>query len=149
VNLSCGNCKTIQSFSGDPPKCDVCGWVYDISDTPYWQNLRIQRHQPVSAEANEEKRIFSKLFGVVFALIIFVLVWNFWLTPEKERLANEYSVSQDKVFIEPKPHGCDFDDAPLGNKHCRYEKQVDVERACPGPDCKVTVVYVGWRKVEE
>jgi hypothetical protein len=27
VNLSCGNCKAIQSFSGDPPKCDVCGWV--------------------------------------------------------------------------------------------------------------------------
>jgi hypothetical protein len=26
VNLSCGNCKTIRSFSGQPLRCDVCGW---------------------------------------------------------------------------------------------------------------------------
>jgi hypothetical protein len=26
MNLSCGNCKTIRSFSGQPLKCDVCGW---------------------------------------------------------------------------------------------------------------------------
>jgi hypothetical protein len=28
MNLSCGNCKTIRSFSGQPPACDECGWVY-------------------------------------------------------------------------------------------------------------------------
>ena len=25
--LSCGNCKTVRSFSGTPPTCEVCGWV--------------------------------------------------------------------------------------------------------------------------
>jgi hypothetical protein len=51
VNLSCGNCKTIQSFSGDPPKCDVCGWVCgtESTDTAYWQNLRILRYEPVDS----------------------------------------------------------------------------------------------------
>jgi hypothetical protein len=27
MNLSCGNCKTIRSFSGQPLACDKCGWV--------------------------------------------------------------------------------------------------------------------------
>jgi hypothetical protein len=27
MNLSCANCRAIYSFSGDPPKCDTCGWV--------------------------------------------------------------------------------------------------------------------------
>jgi predicted RNase H-like HicB family nuclease len=33
VNLYCGNCKAIQSFSGDPPKCDVCGCVSGTEST--------------------------------------------------------------------------------------------------------------------
>jgi hypothetical protein len=28
MNLSCGNCKAIRSFSGQPPTCDECRWVY-------------------------------------------------------------------------------------------------------------------------
>lgn len=76
-------------------------------------------------------------------------VFYYWLVPEKQRIADQYKITEDKVFLEPKPHGCDFDDAPLGNKHCHYEKVVDVERACPGPDCQVTGVYVSWRKAEE
>ena len=28
MNLSCENCKAIRSFSGEPPACDECGWVY-------------------------------------------------------------------------------------------------------------------------
>lgn len=91
-------------------------------------------------------------------LIRGILIWGFvlicgfallvyWLTPEKERLASKYRVSQDHVVIEPKPHGCDFEDAPLGSKHCHYERVVDAERECPS--CRVTSVYVSWRKVEE
>jgi hypothetical protein len=33
VNLSCGSCKAIQSFSGDPLKCGVCGWVCVVDKT--------------------------------------------------------------------------------------------------------------------
>lgn len=28
MNLSCGRCNAIRSFSGTPPACDMCGWVY-------------------------------------------------------------------------------------------------------------------------
>lgn len=92
--------------------------------------------------------MFSKLFGWG-SVIAVILVMLHWLTPEKKRLADEYKITQDKVFVEPKPHGCDFDDAPLGSKHCHYEKVVQTEKACDGPDCRVTAVYESWKKVEE
>jgi hypothetical protein len=89
-----------------------------------------------------------KLFwaGIFLALVAGAF---YWLTPEQDKLAAEYHIPKANVIIEPKPYGCDFDDAPLGNKHCHYEKIVDTEKACPGPDCRVTSVYVSWRKVEE
>jgi hypothetical protein len=34
-------------------------------------------------------------------------------------------------------------------EHCRLERLEEITRTCPGPDCKVTAVYVSWRKVEE
>jgi len=58
VNYSCGNCKTIRSFSGDPPACDTCGWVLgrtNNTDTPYWQDLRAQRQESISAESADHK----------------------------------------------------------------------------------------------
>jgi len=88
-----------------------------------------------------------KVLGLATVIIIYGVIWTYWLTPEQERIAQEYHISKDKVIIEPKPHGCDFDDAPLGNKHCHYEKVVNADRACPS--CGVTNVYVSWRKVEE
>jgi hypothetical protein len=42
VNLSCGNCKATQSFSGDPPKCDVCGWT--CGSEPVIQQYEFRRH---------------------------------------------------------------------------------------------------------
>ncbi len=66
--------------------------------------------------------------------------------PEKQRLAEKYQISQDAVSIAPKPHGCDFDDAPLGNKHCHYERKEELVRNEQG---KVIAVYVTWDKLEE
>jgi hypothetical protein len=86
-------------------------------------------------------------FWAVVAAIGYVLYLIF--ASDQTKLSNEYDLPQDHVFVQAKPHGCDFDDAPLGNKHCHYEKHVDVERACPRPDCRVTSVYVSWSKVDE
>lgn len=63
-------------------------------------------------------------------LVAFNYLLTYSLTTEKEGLAQEYRVSQDAIVIEPKPHGCAYDDAPLGNKHCHFEKFVDVQRVC-------------------
>jgi hypothetical protein len=77
-------------------------------------------------------------------LVLFGAVMSNW--PEKQRLANEYKVSQDQVFIEPQPHGCDFDDAPLGNKYCHFKKVLSTVKDEQG---KVTAVYVTWEKVQD
>jgi hypothetical protein len=82
-----------------------------------------------------------------FVGVIYVLYLIF--ASDQTKLASEYSVGEGHVFVQPKPHGCDCDDAPLGNKHCHYEKHVEVERACAAPDCRVTSVYVSWNKVDE
>ena|SRR5215469_5824760 len=86
------------------------------------------------------------LFIWVFLILLGFALLSYWLTPEQQRIVNEYHISKDKVFIEPKPHGCDFNDAPLGNKHCHYEKKQEVAKDEQG---HVTSVYVYWNKVQE
>jgi hypothetical protein len=118
----------------------VCGWVYAVSK-------------------EEERRDFADLNRVILqvifwgaAIVIGFLFLGFLasqFTRENEKLADKYNIKQDQVVIQPKPHGCDFDDAPLGNKHCHYEEVVDVGRVCDDPKCQVTGVHVSWRKVEE
>ena len=136
MKLPCANCKAIQSFSGDPPKCDVCDWV---------STEESQRHGLAKGLWNLVKALF--FWGVAFVFGFGLLLY--WFTPEKEKLADQYHVSQENVFVTAKPHGCDFNDAPLGNKHCHYEKYVDVERACPEVSCQVTVVHVRWQKTHQ
>jgi hypothetical protein len=153
MNLSCGKCKTIRPFSGDPPKCDVCGWVLG-TETPHPKNPS----EPLESESFKGKtadgvakavRFLIKItaFWLGFAGLVYVLYLIF--ASDQTKLSNEYNAPEDHVFVQPKPHGCDFDDAPLGSKHCHYEKHVEVERACPGPGCRVTSVYVSWSKVNE
>jgi hypothetical protein len=148
MNLSCGKCRAIRPFSGEPPKCDVCGWVYGdpakFMDKPFRQNLGKPRQS-----WEELGRTIGQLFVWGAVILIGLIVAVYWFTPEADQLAEQYHVPKDKIVIEPKPYGCDFNDAPLGNKHCHYEKAVDVTRACPGPECRVTAVFVSWRKVEE
>jgi hypothetical protein len=93
--------------------------------------------------------VFFKLIGVGLLAFAAIAAIGYWLTPEADQLGDECHVSKDKIIIEPKPHGCDYNDAPLGNNHCHHEKTVDAARACSGPQCQVTSVYVFWRKVED
>lgn len=148
LNLSCKRCKAIRPFSGQPPMCNACGWV--LGSPLEWIP---EKWTPPKAKI---KRLDSEALWTFVKFLFWgalicggLIAVTTWLTPEADRLAARYQTSKDKVIITPKPHGCDFDDAPLGNKHCHFEKTIDVERACPGQDCKVTFVYVSWRKNEE
>jgi hypothetical protein len=88
------------------------------------------------------------LGGLIVVGIVGVFLYEKF-APEKTKLSDEYNIPESQVYVDSKPHGCDFDDAPLGNKHCHYEKVVDVQRSCDAPSCPVTSVYVSWRKVED
>lgn len=102
-----------------------------MTSAEYWQHIRTQSKKVV-------------VWGAV--LTVGYLAWDYWLKPENERLADKYGVAKEMVYIAPKPHGCDFDDAPLGNKHCHYER---IESAPKDSEGKVTAVYVQWDKVQE
>ncbi|SPF46053.1 hypothetical protein SBA1_630002 [Candidatus Sulfotelmatobacter kueseliae] len=85
-------------------------------------------------------------FGCLVVLaVIGAVVW-FWLLPNKYRYSIEYDVATEKVYVQEKPHDCEWEKAPLGNKYCHFEKHVEPVKDDSG---KVTAVYVGWEKVEE
>jgi len=50
-------------------------------------------------------------------------------TAERAWFGAQYDADPNSVFIDPKPHDCEWDVAPLGNKLCRYRRDVRVENA--------------------
>jgi hypothetical protein len=133
MHLSCAKCQSLQTFSGEPLRCDACGTPLNTAaKTSHWDS---------------SKKMFDQL--VVWLVCAAGGIWAivYFLTPEKERLADKYHVQQSAVIIDAKPYGCDFNDAPLGDKHCHYQRHEDAVRACP--TCPVTGVYVWWEKVNE
>jgi hypothetical protein len=94
----------------------------------------------------EATKSVSKGLGWMGALFFGMYWMGYFLTPEKQHLAEKYQVSQDAVFIAPKPPGCDSEDARVGNKHCHFDRKEGVERDNQG---NITAVYVTWEKVQE
>jgi hypothetical protein len=98
------------------------------------------------------------IFGIV---VLAFVVW--WLVPDDWRIkyAAEYMLDTDRIVIEHKPFNCDWDSAPIGSKHCHYEKLVTVynqdDKIIEGPaqanplpdDQKSAKVHVGWQRVED
>lgn len=94
----------------------------------------------------EATKSLSKAFLWFGALFCGMYWMGYFLTPDKQHFAEKYHVSQDAVFIAPKRLGCEFDDAPVGNKHCHFDRKEGVARDDQG---NVTAVYVTWEKVQE
>ncbi len=170
MNLSCGQCKRIQPFSGEPPKCDVCGWALYGAKTsttesspksqsfgePLKDYARVTQ-TPKASKSSDTLVGLGCLLGLAVVAAIGFGVYYFIFMPDKDYLSSKYNVSSERVNAPPKPHGCDFDDAPLGNKHCHYNKHVYVydknlqmieidgtSRTCPtgcGPAYSVDEVF--------
>jgi hypothetical protein len=114
------------------------------------------------------------------------LIWSgaFWLVfylgdqawHSKWRYLVQYDVDRSHVHTEKEPHDCDFSIAPVGAKHCKYERSVSTlrwSRATDGtpivssdegktwntftPETGVAVptsstvkdVFVGWQKKDD
>jgi len=122
VNLSCGKCNAIRSFSGNPPACDVCGWVYKPAS------------ESAGAPSRQTKKDFSLsgLIGwIVFAVIVWFTLPASWTDPFV--YSTEYSINSDQVHRNNKPSDCDFMHAPLGDKGCHYKKTVTAYNAAEYP----------------
>jgi hypothetical protein len=100
-------------------------------------------HRPSLWEATKSLSKASFWLGTLFFCMYRM---GYFLTPEEQHLAEKYHVSQDAVFIAPKPHRCDFDDVPVGNKHCHFDRKEGVERDDQG---NIRSVSVTWDKVQE
>ena len=97
----------------------------------------------------------------VLAFAVWWMLPDNWQIKWQIKYAWEYSVDSDHVVIERKPHNCDWDSAPLGNKHCHYEAVVSTlnsagtvvesggkQNTAVG-DQNVTKVHVDWQRVED
>ena len=161
MNFPCNNCRTIRPFSGQPPRCEVCGWELHASPP----NKSDVPHREPGPWLGEEKVARGILPRVVFSAIVIVavayLAFHFgarsWLPalgkhaepPSQYGIALKYGVTMEQVIMDPKPPGCDFNDSPIGDKHCHFETLVNVVRSCLTPNCPVERVYVSWHKVRD
>jgi hypothetical protein len=102
-----------------------------------------------------KKTLFEQLeASIIFVSWVAVLlgvIW--WLLPSSFtapiNYQVQYDVPRDHLFLTPRPHDCDFDKAPMGNKECHFKKLVTVEHNDPNLPYKVTDVYINWEKVQD
>jgi hypothetical protein len=105
-----------------------------------------------SATLKEATRPSDLLWAIVGLGMVFglptLLVWE--IIPNSIRypvlFSLVYSVHFRDVQVDKKPADCDWGHAPLGDKGCHYEKQVQIIRNERGI---VTDVYVNWDKVPD
>jgi hypothetical protein len=69
-------------------------------------------------------------------------VWASWYS-KTFKYEEQYGIDAAHVVVGDKPHNCEWDAAPLGNKYCHYEENVVVARDDAG---KIKMVYVSWVK---
>jgi hypothetical protein len=80
----------------------------------------------------------------------FVAAGVYWgasyLMPTKYKFAMQNFVRPDKVSVADKPHDCNWDVAPLGNKYCHYEEVPIINHDQSG---NIESIYVSWSKIRE
>lgn len=169
MNLSCGNCKAIRPVSGNPPKCDVCGWVCgtEYTDSPITYNAPSRHtdeddlydtiHSAVSDALAAQPKPKQRNYGMdllyfVGAIMLFTVVPDSYSRKpwvNKFIYSIRYSVDSSQVIqtMSGPPSDCDFSKAPIGVKGCEYVKKAEVQETTPENGGK-KVVYVYWVKEE-
>lgn len=90
-------------------------------------------------------RLISVGLGTCAVLIVFgVIYWLF--AGDTDWYAAKYGVPKENVIVEQKPHDCDWDKAPLGNKNCHFVKHVEPIKDETG---RITRVDVYWVREED
>jgi len=102
---------------------------------------------------NDFKSYFVVVCTIIVIPVVLFMILGSHITsifPESPwAYALQYNTQSEYVVIDPKPHDCEFDKAPIGNKYCRFEKTVTTERKATAGWVFHTVVNVTWHKVSE
>src|SRR5215471_10639330 len=155
MNLLCENCKAIRPVSGEKLKCEVCGWECKAAaraetDLPAQPDMVWAREEIIGRGNLLRLALWGIVIVSAFSVAVhFLTPGKYPVPPGKYRLALKYGVTEEQVFLDAKPPGCDFTDSPLGDKHCHFEQSVYLERECLTPNCPVKSVHVTWHKVRD
>ena len=106
------------------------------------------------------RSILMFLWWSTVAVVLFVLgLWIVSSTDTRIGLRIKYDLDDSHVFMDKKPHDCEWASAPLGDKHCHYEMVVAPQMVYTGeepvtfPDNltvnNVKSVTVTWNKIQD
>src|SRR5262249_40881632 len=85
-----------------------------------------QRLDSIEHTIRENRSSFACVWVLVVGWLVVAGFSDFWHS--KLRYSLWYNISSDQITIEKRPTDCDFFRAPLGDKGCRYERQVRAVR---------------------
>ncbi|MGD1073064.1 MAG: hypothetical protein ABSB15_23340 [Bryobacteraceae bacterium] len=74
-----------------------------------------------------KKESWHDLLRNLYWIVIILFVWN-WIWYSKLRYAIQYTTPYSQVSKDKEPHDCDWLKAPLGDKECHFEIQVNTVR---------------------
>jgi membrane-associated PAP2 superfamily phosphatase len=123
----------------------VAGLYYTMKGVDYF--LRLLRQNKAFQDS---LKMVKKVVFIVAAFVassVFLVLCAPYVFPESAwAYALRYSTHSEDVVIDHKPHDCDWDKAPVGNKECHFEKVVTVREGDESVDHH-TLVYVNWEKI--
>lgn len=137
--------------------------------------------QDVEGAVRRVEKAIKDKWGTPQWMLAALIGFFLWSLPgviwhAKWRYALSYHVTSDKIIIADHPHDCAFLAAPLGEKYCHYEKNVDTstEKICPAgyaltpsqdscydgsypfgkgatvnPQEKIASLYISWIRKED
>ena len=95
---------------------------YDTDDYGTTLDDVCDRLDSIEHAIRENRSNLSWVWVVIIVWLVVTGIANLWYS--KWRDSWWYNVGSDQITVAKKPTDCDFLHAPLGNKGCRYERQV-------------------------
>jgi hypothetical protein len=107
----------------------------EMSPSPAWEKAK-----------SDLKILVSKGLVLLLLLIVCGYLVNFGIS-YKGWVAFTNNVAVRNVLMEPELHDCKWDSAPLGAKHCHYNRQISKVDGTVS-DSKIKIV-VEWERVND
>ncbi len=78
--------------------------------------------------------------SVIVTVVGAIALWSYW--DSAFILSYRFRVNEENIYIQKKPHDCEFLSAPIGRKHCSYEKVYQRYDASERDNRQLYVSYV-------
>jgi len=101
-----------------------------------------------AVKANTSNRWWALFFIFCFFFSPITLLWRLITLPFHSKAAYSvyYNIPTTSITIDEKPHDCSFLTAPVGEKWCHHDRDVEVYRDANGT---VTAISISLNKIDE